>query len=186
MKRKVGAVQSKATVRAALCGSDQVRFRTHATFQTVPLELNSLNREAELGSAAAAGMDAPQIHRQPTRYGDDGFFAHRAQSARTFGEDGQALFDWRILRLEAHHAPGTLHERCSDPRISSLGHTAWDSFSSTAVFSGAQPGVRTDCPPVIEPVPVTDLAREYHRGQFAQPARNIERRGGFQFSSEGI
>lgn len=75
-KRNVGAVQSKATKLVVL--TVQVRSRTHATFQTVPLELTWLNIQAELLGSAAAGVKPPQVHGQSARYRYDGFLANGA------------------------------------------------------------------------------------------------------------
>ena len=106
-------------------------------------------------------MKPPQIHRQTPGHRHDCLFAHGSQGARAFAQDGQTLLHRRILRLEAHHAPGALYQCGADPRITALGHAAWHALAATTAFAGTKLGVRTDGATIVELMPITDLAREY-------------------------
>ena len=107
---------------------------------------------------------------------------HGAQGARAFGQDGQSLLHRRILWLEAHHAPGTLHQCRAHPRITALGHAAWNALAATCAFAGTKPGVGTDGATIIEPMPIADLAREHDAGELAHAPREATGSGGFQFT----
>src|SRR5436190_9265573 len=137
---------------------------------------------SELLSGASTGVYAPQINGQPTRHGDDRFFALCAGGARAFSHNAQTLFHRRIVGLEAHHAPGTLHQSRSQPRVTAFGYAPWNPFTPAAAFAGTQSGVRTDRAPIVKPVPITNLAGEHHASQFTQPGRDRSWRGCFQFT----
>ena len=119
-------------------------------------------------------MQAPQINGETARHGYDGLFAHGSQGARAFAQDGQALLHWRILRLEAHHAPGALHQCGTDPRITALGHAAWHALATTAAFAGTEPSIGTDGATVVEPMPIADLARKHDAASLPTPCGRIE------------
>src|SRR5262249_50132203 len=97
-------------------------------------------------------MQAPQINGETARHGYDGLLAHGSQGARAFAQDGQTLLHWRILRLEAHHAPGAPYHCGAEPRITALGHAAWHALAATAAFARTKPGVRTDGATIVEPM----------------------------------
>src|SRR5215831_12316252 len=116
-------------------------------------------------------MQAPQIDRQAARHGYDCLLAHGSQGARAFAQDGQAFLHRRILRLEAHHAPGALYQCGADPRITALGHAAWHALAATAAFARTKHGVRTDGATIVEPMPIADLAREHDAGELTHSPR---------------
>ena len=66
---------------------------------------------------------------------------------------------------------GTLHQRRADPRITALGHAAWNAFAATCAFAGTKPGVGTDGATIVEPMPIADLAREHNAGELAHAPR---------------
>gem|GEM_PF-5519519 len=82
-------------------------------------------------------MQPPQVHGQMARHGHDRFFAHGAEGAGAFSQDGEAFFYRWILPLEAHHAPGTLHQRGTHSRVATFGHAPRDAFAATGALPGA-------------------------------------------------
>ena len=84
--------------------------------------------------------------------------------------------------MKTHHAPGAFHQCRADPRITALGHAAWNAFAATGAFAGTKPGVATDSATIIEPMPIADLAGEHNAGELAHAAREAGGRAGFQFT----
>src|ERR1700732_3184436 len=107
-----------------------------------------------------------------SRHGDDGFLSLRSSGAGPFGQEVEPFFDWRILGLETHHAPGAFDQGSAQALVTPFGHTARDAFGSTAMFSRTQTGVRTDRAPIREALPGTNLACHYYGGEFADPERH--------------
>ena len=127
-------------------------------------------------------MQAPQINRQTARHGYDGLLAHCSQGARAFAQDGQTLLHRRILRLKAHHAPGALYQCGADPRITALGHAAWNALTATCAFAGTKPGLGADGATIVEPMPIADLARKHDAGELTHSPRQGRWSGGLQFT----
>src|SRR5690242_21504579 len=105
--------------------------------------------------------------------GYDRFFALRSSRPCSFGQNSQTFLNRRIIGLEAHHAPGTFHQRRAQPRITVFGHTAWHSLAPAAVFAWTQSRVGTDRAPIGKTSPRADLACHYHRGQLPTPAGTL-------------
>jgi len=90
-------------------------------------------------------------------YGHDRFLALRAGGACSLAKNRQPFLNRWIVRLEADHAPGTLHQGRAQAWITVFGHAARDPLTPAAVFTRTQPGVRTNGPPILKPFPRTNL-----------------------------
>src|SRR4051794_31404573 len=82
----------------------------------------------------------------------------------------ETLCDWRILRLKAHHSQAHFDQGGAHSRVAVFGHLAWHPFVTAAVFAGTKAGVTADRAPVLERIPVADLAADHHRGELAHAA----------------
>ena len=136
LKRNVGAVQSKATKLVVL------RFRLdpgHAprpkgfirpgiwswSPRTLLCAAFSWFQMVEAERPALSGRcGCARVDREVARHGHNGFFAHRAGGGRAFAQKAEPFRHRRILRLEARHAPGALHQGGAHPRVASFGYAS--------------------------------------------------------------
>jgi hypothetical protein len=187
-------VRSNLKRRSSCFGTVQVRLRTHTTLQrvihcpreiwvvaAVPLEANfkALNPVVLPCSGRCAGAtDQRRVGALRLRW----LSCARRRLPVNLWPAQPAFLHRRILRLEAHHAPGAFNQRCAYLRITALGHAAWNALAATCAFAGTKPGVGTDGATIIEPMSIADLAREHNAGEFAHAPREARGSRGFQFT----
>lgn len=166
---------------------DQVRPRTHATFQTVPLEQNYFKTSSRV-ALRCSGRCAGATDRQP----DDAPPLRWLSCAR---------LRWRVNPAPAGPArpgafapadtaagtpkvfgAGALHQSGSYPRIPALGHAAWQALAATGAFTRTKSRVRTDGATIVEPMPSANLAREHDAGELTHSPRQDRGSARFQFT----
>ena len=107
-------------------------------------------------------MNPPEVHSQLTSYSDNGLLALRPSSSGAFCQDGEPLLHGMISGLKTHHAPCQFDQSGPQPAISVLCDRTGHPLGSRAIFARTEPRVNRDLAPVLEALPVADLAANDH------------------------
>ena len=114
--------------------------------------------KSEHGGCAASGMKPPEVDGELTSHRDNGFLAVRPGSSGAFCQDSESLLHGVISGLIAHQAPRQLDQSGPQPAISMPCDGTADPFGPRAIFPGTKSGVTGDLAPVVEALPIADLA----------------------------
>ena len=129
-------------------------------------------------------MKPPEVHSELTSYSDNGFFALRPGSSGSSCQDGEPLLHRVISGLKAHHAPCQFDQSGAQPALSMLCDRTGHPFGSRAIFARTEARVTGDLAPVLEALPVADLAANDYTAHGAHPLGQRGRSRLLQLDSE--
>ena len=129
-------------------------------------------------------MNPPEVHSQLTSYSDNGLLALRPSSSGAFCQDGEPLLHGMISGLKTHHAPCQFDQSGPQPAISVLCDRTGHPLGSRAIFAGTEARVTRDLAPVLEALPVADLAANDHAAHGAHALGQRGRSRLLQLDSE--
>jgi hypothetical protein len=140
--------------------------------------------ESEDRGCAAPGMKPPKVHSELTSQGNDGLLALRPGSSGSFGQDGEPRLHRVISGLKTHHAPCQLNQNGPQPAISMFCDRTRRAFGPRAIFARTETRVTGDLTPVLEALPIADLAANDYAAQGAHARGQHGRSRLLQLDSE--
>ena len=114
-------------------------------------------------------MTPPEVHSELTSHGNDGLLALRPGSSGSFCQNGEPLLHRVISVLKAHHAPCQLNQKSAQPAISMFCDRTRHAFGPRAMLARTEARVTGDLTPVLEALPIANLAANDYAAQGAHP-----------------
>ena len=113
--------------------------------------------QREFFGSGSAGVQTPQVNRYVSAHRHDGLFLSRTAGLGT-GQQRITSFDWLIIGLKAHPAPGQFDQRRAQAPVAVLGNRAALLLIAAGPHTGTHAGEAGDLAAILESIPTEDLS----------------------------